>query len=98
MGGTNALQFHLSQRRNPKIIIGFNFDYLTFVKQEMVQILNDFDVMSSLAMITLDQEDDSSTNEYLGEFMVKKKNHRFKIVYSLHCFIFFPCLFCRENI
>lgn len=58
-GVSSASCFPLSWIRNPKIIMGFDFDYLTLVEQEVVQILNDFEVMSTCAIITLHHGDDS---------------------------------------
>lgn len=72
-GGVTGIScFPLSWKVNLKIIMGFDIDYVSLFDQELVQILNDFEVMSSRAMITLDQRDDSRINKYSCNLIVKK--------------------------
>lgn len=49
-------------------IIGFNFDYLTPTKREVVHFLDELEFMSSRVMIELDQEKDSKIDEYLCKY------------------------------
>lgn len=95
-GVTGAPRFPLSLTSDSKVIIGFEFNDLSLDEQEVVQLLNNFELMSSRLLITLDHGDGSGIHEYLGMFVVDK-NLCFEVVYSLHCLIFLMCLSWREN-
>lgn len=58
---------------DPKVITSFDFDDLTPDEQDMVQVLNNFEFMSSRTHISLDRGDDHDIDEYLGSFMVEEK-------------------------
>lgn len=72
-GVTGAPRFPLSFTSDSKVVIGFDFNDLTLDEQEVVQLLNNFELMSSRLLITLDHGDGSGIHEYLGKFVVDKK-------------------------
>lgn len=53
-GVNGTPRFPLSWKRDLKIIIGFDFEYLTLVEKYVVYVLNDSEFMHSYAMITID--------------------------------------------
>lgn len=79
---TSAPHFQHSWEIGPKIIIGFDFIFLNSVEKEVVQMLNEFKVMSSRSMITLGLREDND-GSLLGR-VYGQENTCFKIVSSLH--------------
>lgn len=55
---------------DPVTIIGFNFDHLTLVQKYVVQFLDEFKVMSSHTIISLDRGEESEIDKYLSKFEV----------------------------
>lgn len=64
--------FLISWTVDPKIIIAIDFYYLTLVEKEVIQDLEDFEDISSRAMVSIDQEEESEIEKYLGEFVVNE--------------------------
>lgn len=60
--------FPQSWTENPMTIIGFDFNCLTLIEKEVVQLLNKFKVMSSRMMIILDRGKDRKIDKYLSKF------------------------------
>lgn len=75
-------RFPLYWMSDLKVINKFDFVYITPGEQELVPEWTNFKFMSFRTLITLDQRDDSKTNEYLGELVVGK-NVFLKVVLSI---------------
>lgn len=55
-------------RKNPLAINGFNFEFLTKTEKEVVNVLDDFNVMSTRKIVELDRGEDHKIDEYLHNF------------------------------